>query len=226
MNIIVRTAEGKYIVRPDTTWERDNEDIYIPEFVNRISWTPVLFARVSKPGRSVGEEFAERYYDGIGYGVLLYPDDMFDGSESGLACASCLDHTSFLPFPVYNKVTLDRPENVFELSFAVTEPAGMTAEKDVCSGHSDKLNHSQTIFSHAGASSEAIRKAIAGATRYIYIRTGDIIAIELQPRKPLCARENAENSAAWAAQGYTLCSRASLKATFCENETIDFDIIL
>jgi hypothetical protein len=204
MNIIVRTAEGKYIVRPDTTWERDNEDIYIPEFVNRISWTPVLFARVSKPGRSVGEEFAERYYDGIGYGVLLYPDDMFDGSESGLACASCLDHTSFLPFPVYNKVTLDRPENVFEL----------------------KLNHRQTIFSHSGASSEAIRKAIAGATRYIYIRTGDIIAIELQPRKPLCARENTENSAAWVAQGYTLCSRAGLKATFCENETIDFDIIL
>ena len=242
MNIIVRTAEGKYIVRPDTTWERDNEDIYIPEFVNRITWTPVLFARVSKPGRSVGEEFAERYYDGIGYGVLLYPEDMCDGSETGFACASCLDHTSFLPFPVYNKVTLDRPENMFELSFSVIEPAvielvEMTAETEsACSGGFDKINHHEdgfdkinrckAIFSHAGASSEAIRKAIAGATRYIYIRTGDIIAIELQPRSPLCARENAENSAAWAAEGYTLCSRAGLKAAFCENETIDFDIIL
>ena len=201
MNIVVRTSEGKYIVRPDTTWERDSEDIYVPEFVNRISWTPVLFARVSKPGRSVGEDFAERYYDGIGYGVLLYPEDMCDGSETGFACASCLDHTSFLPFPVYNKVTLDRPGNVFELNFTAVEPVGTSVK----------------LFSHSNASSAAIRKAIAEATRYIYIRTGDIIAIELQPRKPLCSREKTE--------GYAECCRANLKASFCENETIDFDII-
>ncbi len=201
MNIIVRIAEGKYIVRPDTTWERDNEDIYVPEFVNRLSWTPVLFARISKPGRSVGEEFAERYYDGIGYGVLLYPEDMCDGSEAGFACANCLDHTSFLPFPVYNKVTLDRPGNVFDL----------------------RLNDSAVIFSHSCASSQAIRNAIAEATRYIYIRTGDIIAIELQARKPLCARDTVGDSAAFG--DFIPCSRANLKATFCENETIDFDII-
>ena len=200
MNIVVRTAEGKYIVRPDTTWERDNEDIYIPEFVDRISWTPVLFARISKPGRSVGEDFAERYYDGIGYGVLLYPEDMCDGSEAGFACASCLDHTSFLPFPIYNKVTLDRPGNVFELRFS-----------------SDGDSAGSLIFSHSNASSAEIRKAIAEATRYIYIRTGDIIAIELQPRKPLCSRT--------AANGFTACGRAGLKAAFCGNETIDFDII-
>jgi hypothetical protein len=214
MNIIVRTSEGKYIVRPDTTWERDNEDIYVPEFVNRLSWTPVLFARISKPGRSVGEDFAERYYDGIGYGVLLYPEDMCDGSETGFACASCLDHTSFLPFPVYNKVTLDRPENVFELKFTVIEPAsGMTDEKTDADDRTE-------IFSHSGASSGAIRKAIAEATRCIYIRTGDVIAIELQPRKALCARENAG-----ASPDFTPCSRSNLKATFCGNETIDFDII-
>ena len=29
MNIPVITASGKVIVRPDTTWERDNEDVYI-----------------------------------------------------------------------------------------------------------------------------------------------------------------------------------------------------
>ncbi len=220
MNILVRTAEGKYVVRPDTTWERDNEDLYAPEFVNRISWTPVLFARISKPGRSVGEDFAERYYDGIGYGVLLYPEDMCDGSEAGFACANCLDHTSFLPFPVYNKVTLDRPGNAFELSFTPAVPEAASG-----SGRTPEASESIRLFSHCNASSEAIRKAIAEATRYIYIRTGDIIAIELQARKPLCARENAENSAAWAAEGYNLCSRAGLKATFCENETIDFDII-
>ena len=95
MNIPVITASGKVIVRPDTTWERDNEDVYLPEFVNSLSWTPVFFARVSKPGRSIGRAFASRYYDGIGFGVLLYPDDLLDGSEEGFACASCLDKVTF-----------------------------------------------------------------------------------------------------------------------------------
>ena len=188
MNIIVRTAGGKYIVRPDTTWERDNEDVFLPEFVDRVSYTPVLFARVSKPGRSVSERFAERYYDGIGYGVLLYPEDMIDGSEEGFSCASCLDHTSFLTFPVYNKVTLGREGNVFELR-----------------------RNSLPVFSHSGADPEIIRRAIEEATRYIYIRTGDILAIELKPREPLCSR----------AEG-----GVHMSGKFCGNDVLDFKIIL
>ena len=188
MNIVVRTAGGRYIVRPDTTWERDNEDVFLPEFVNRVSYAPVLFARINKPGRSVSEKFAERYYDGIGYGVLLYPEDLIDGSEEGFSCASCLDHTSFLTFPVYNKVTLGRPGNIFELQ-----------------------RGSETIFSHGGASAEMICKAIEEATRYIYIRTGDILAIELESRRLLCSREEGE---------------VHVTGKFCRNDNVlDFKII-
>ncbi|MDO5443617.1 MAG: hypothetical protein Q4G10_08100 [Bacteroidia bacterium] len=188
MNIVVKTASGKYIVRPDTTWERDNEDLFLPEFVSGLSWTPVLFARISKPGRSVGERFGERYYDGIGYGVLLYPEDMLDGSEEGFACASCLDHTSFLPFPVLEK----QPgfEGKFEL-------------EAVRNGEVHKL------FSRSGASPEEIRKAIAEATRFIYIRIGDLIAIELQPRQHLGGRED---------------SSISVKGLFEGSAVIDFHI--
>lgn len=188
MNIVVKTAAGKYIVRPDTTWERDNEDVYLPEFVSEVSWAPVLFARISKPGRSVGEEFAERYYDGIGYGVLLYPENLIDGSAEGFACASCLDHTSFLPFPVYNKITLGREGNVFEL----------------------KADGNQ-IFRYNSANAGMIRKAIAEATRHIYIRTGDIMAIELDSRKTLCRRGDAP---------------LQLSGTYCDNFSLDFKIIL
>lgn len=168
MNIIVKTASGNYIVRPDTTWERDNEDLFVPEFVGGLSWTPVLFARISKPGRSVGEKFGERYYDGIGYGVLLYPEEMLDGSEEGFACASCLDHTSFLPFPIIEK------QAGFEGKFIL---------------EANKSTDTQELFSSNGASPEDIRKAISEATRFIYIRIGDLIAIELQPRQHLCSRE-------------------------------------
>ena len=161
MNIIVRTCSGKYIVRPDTTWERDSEDFYPPEFIDGLSWVPVLFARISRPGRSVGERFADRYFDGVGYGLLLYPDDLMDG-ECGLACASCLDHTSFLPFPVKEKTELSSEESAM------------------------------------------IESAIEEATRYIYIRPGDIIAIELCGRTPLCRRENGTFSYVSDFQGKTL----------------------
>ena len=161
MNIVVRTYSGRYIVRPDTTWERDNEDLYLPDQVKSLSFTPVLFARVSKPGRSVSEKFAERYYDGIGFGVLLYPENFIDGSEEGFACASCLDHSSFLPFPVSDKETLGA-EDVFSLS-------------------ADGVK----LFEGDGCDRQTICRAIAEATRFIYIRTGDVIAIELASRTEL-----------------------------------------
>lgn len=174
MNIVVKTASGKCIVRPDTTWERDNEDFFPPEFVDRLSWSPVLFARVSKPGRSVGEKFAGRYYDEFGYGVLLYPEDLADGSEEGYSCASCLDHTSFLPYPTFSKKLMEqKPE--FRLF------AGRDGEKEL-------------LFESNAATDELIRRAIAEVTRYIYIRIGDLIAVELQSRKNLCSRSDAEIS--------------------------------
>ena len=188
MNIVVKTAGNRFVVRPDTTWERDNEDLFVPEFVSGMSYVPVLFARISKPGRSVGEKFAERYYDGIGFGVLLYPDDMLDGSLEGFACASCLDHTSFLPFPVYNKVTLGQPDNVFEVKV-----------------------DGKSVFTYSEGNQEMICKAIAEATRFIYIRTGDVIAIELQEMKQLCKGSG---------------SRTQVSGSWCGNESFDFNVIM
>lgn len=167
MNIVVRTYSGKYIVRPDTTWEKDSEDFFPPEFVNALTLSPVLVARVLKPGRSVGERFAERYYDFVGFGALLYPEDMLEGSAEGFACASCLDHTSFIPAP----------------SFSAAQIEGQKVKV--------VKNGSEVLFDLEGISGvkEMIAKAIAEATRFIYIRTGDLIAIELAPRGPVASRE-------------------------------------
>lgn len=172
MNIVVKTAAGRCIVRPDTTWEKDNDNFFPPEFVNSLSWSPVLFARICKPGRSVGEKFAGRYYDEVNYGVLLYPDEMLDGSGEGYAQACCLDHTSFLPSPGFPKDILEKNEE-FRLFV-------------------NKDGAEELLFSHSGADDLMIRAAIAEMTRFVYIRTGDLLAIELQPRRPLCQRSDAE----------------------------------
>lgn len=188
MNIVVKTASGKCIVRPDTTWERDNEDFFPPEFVDRLSWSPVLFARVCKPGRSVGEKFAGRYYDEVNYGVLLFPEDLSDGGEESYACLSCLDHTSFLPYPTFPKDILGVGE------FTLT---------------AEKADSAEVLFRHDSATDGMIRSAIDEVTKYVYIRIGDLIAIELQPRKPLCSRSD---------------RTTRLTAMFAGTRTTDFQI--
>lgn len=164
MNIIVRTYGGHYVTRPDTTWEKDNEDFFPPDFTDSFAWTPVVFARICKPGRSVGERFVRRYYDRVGYGILLYPADHIGEGPEQYAEALTLDHTSFLPDP---KMSIEEANGKSfsvlmdgELLLDSTEvPAGVLIDNAVCE-----------------------------ATKRLYIRTGDIIAVELAGRAPLCTR--------------------------------------
>lgn len=163
MNIIVKTDGGKIVTRPDTSWDRKNEDLYTPEFVESVSFAPVLFARLCRPGKSIAGRFADRYWDGFGYGVLLYADNLVDGSPEGFASASCLDHTSFLPSPVYQKVVLGHPGNSFVLK----------------SGR-------KTLFEHSDASAGMVNKALEEASGHLLVRAGDLLAIELDRRRTIC----------------------------------------
>lgn len=193
MNIIVKTSGGRAVVRPDTTWEKDNEDFYPPEFVEKVTYSPVIFVRISKPGRSVEQKFASRYYDSVNFGVLLYPENLIDGSPEGFAGASCLDHTSFLPFPLRGLETLGS-EGCFELAINGKEE-----------------------FSRGSFSMNMIDQAIAEATRMIYIRTGDLLAIELRERCPLISRTGNEPD-----QNGT----ARVSAVWLGDTTLDFKVIL
>ena len=186
MNIIVKTSSGHITVRPDTTWEKDNEDFYPPEFVEELTYSPVLFARVLKPGRSVGRKFASRYYDSVGYGVLLYPENMLDGSPEGYAQAICLDHTSFLPAPTFPPQRLEE-DGQFHL-----------------------FMNEQELFTFDHPSLNMIEEAIVLATRLLYIRTGDLIAIELTARRQLTTRHDANTR---------------LTGTLGQDKILDFQII-
>ena len=103
MNIIVKPyGSNLCYCRPDTTWERENKDFYSPECVNDIYWTPVVFARVSKAGKCVGRKFVERYYDGVGCGMLLYCGtsglSVNSGDPRNPATAGCALQRSTGPF--------------------------------------------------------------------------------------------------------------------------------
>lgn len=166
MNIIVRPyGSDLCYCRPDTTWERENKDLYSPECVNEWHWAPVLFARISKAGKCIGPKFVSRYYDGFSFGMLLYNDP-----EQGLAFSSCADHTSILPLPLYNPVVLENEENIFRIFANDTEISSTNPCKDL------------------------LEDTICKASERTSLRIGDFVAVELAPLASLASRTSGEFS--------------------------------
>lgn len=203
MNIAVRHLDGTCTCRPDTTWERENKDIYAIPAVCAYRYAPVLFVRVSKAGKCVGYKFASRYYDGFNFGVLLYgglppgapvketPATCTGAETSLLHWSSCLDHSSILPFPLYNPLVLGNEEKEFRLR-----------------------KNGTILFSTVEGSAEMAGNAIAEVSELVSLRIGDIIAIELQEPSPLVERPS--DSAA---------QDCLLTGEFLETETFRHEII-
>lgn len=167
MNIIARPyGSDRCYCRPDTTLQKENRDLYCPDNVKRISWAPVLFARIAKAGKFVGEKFASRYYDGLNFGALFY---FHDESPSELAFTSCADHTSLLPFPLYNPVVMENERNSFVF------------RKD-----------DEVLYTCQAAGVKAIEEAIIQASQTTSLRIGDLIAIELAPVSILAERKGGD----------------------------------
>ena len=166
MNIIVKPYDSELCYcRPDTTWERENKDFYSPECVNEIRWAPVVFARISKAGKCIGEKFTERYFDGIGCGMLMY---CHIDTDSSTAFTSCIDHTTILPHPLYNPAIL-QGQKIF------TVPVN-GEEKSV--DLSDAMAH--------------IKEALCNASRLTSLRIGDFVAVELDTIQTLAKRDDSQ----------------------------------
>ena len=170
MNIVVKPyGSDLCYCRPDTTWERENRDFYSPECVNEVLWTPVVFARISKAGKCVGRKFAERYYDGIGCGMLMYCKVGDDG------ISSCVDHTSILPMPLYNPVVLED-----EKEFVIVK-GNVNEDKYVFPGSQDTWKL-------------LLEEAICSASQLTSLRIGDFVAVELSQHTPLAVRQTGQTS--------------------------------
>ena len=165
MNIIVKPyGSDLCYCRPDTTWERENKDFYSPECVNEIYWTPVVFARISKAGKCVGKKFVERYYDGIGCGMLMYCGN-----------SVIVDKSSILPHPLFQPVVLeDEKEFVVNVS-----PEDMGLHPGVMS--------TPVILSGA---KDLLKESICNASQLTSLRIGDFVAVELTELQKLASKEN------------------------------------
>ena len=202
MNIIVKPyGSDLCYCRPDTTWERENRDFYSPECVNEVLWTPVVFARVSKAGKCIGKKFAQRYYDGVGCGMLMYCRVM------DLPVTSCVDHTSILPMPLYDPVVLE-DEKAFEVmrngeSYVTLRNSGTNADLSTEQVQDDTQSGRCEWIS-------LLEDALCKASQLTSLRIGDFIAVELAPIAVLSSREDA---------------KVSVNGTFCGNESFNFNIL-
>ena len=175
MNIIVKPYGSELCYcRPDTTWERENKDFYTPECVNEIYWSPVVFARVSTAGKCVGKKFVERYYDGVGCGMLLYcgtSTTPSEGSAGVRSLSEVVDRSSILPHPLFQPVVLEG-----EKEFIVS-----------CQ-HDAALSHNIIL---SGAK-DLLEEALCNASQLTSLRIGDFVAVELRELQKLASREEAD----------------------------------
>ena len=197
MNIIVKPyGSSLCYCRPDTTWERENKDFFSPECVNEIYWTPVVFARVSKAGKCVGRKFVERYYDGVGCGMLLYcgtSTTSFDGSAGVRWLSEVVDRSSILPHPLFQPMVLeDEKEFIVSCQHEAQDDAAMS-HHIILSGAKDLLE-----------------EALCNASQLTSLRIGDFVAVELRELQKLASREETD---------------IAVKGEFCEKDVFSFNIV-
>ena len=204
MNIIVSlfgSNGADYCFRPDTTLEKESFDYYIPDGVSELTYSPVLFVRLCRAGKAIGEKFAGRYYDSGGFGVLLYGESIIgSGAAAGLSMASSLDKTSLLPFPLIDKDLLENGGNSFSLSVnerSMNEHSVNEHSVNERSANERSLNGNGTFACHPDFA--GIPEILHRISLRTSLRTGDIVAVELGERLPihagekLCGMLNGEN---------------------------------
>ncbi|MBR5836265.1 MAG: hypothetical protein IKY66_08920 [Bacteroidales bacterium] len=169
MNIIVKPNGSELCYcRPDTTWERENRDFYVPEGIGSISWAPVVFARVSKAGKCISPKFASRYFDAFSFGMLMYCNPEQSEGCCNIAFTSCADHTSVLPSSLLSADRLEEGN------------VGYIVHKN-----------GNEVFS-ACADRNIIEDAICKASKLTSLRIGDYVVAELTDLAVLAVKSEAE----------------------------------
>lgn len=162
MNIIVSPYKKEgFLCRPDSTLIRAIEEYYIPDEVDQISATPILYIKTLRAGKAISNRFVERYVDSYGFGILLHPTlkkEYFEGAYERPFIENSLDYTSIIPL----------------LSFP-------DAELKAASNHKFKvtINYKDVFGDFIYPSYNEIIGKISTVSKYCSLRIGDFIAIEL-----------------------------------------------
>ena len=142
-------------MKPDTAVLKKGSDFYIPEFSNHVHYELELVLKISKGGKYIQEENADKYYDEIGLGIDFTARDLQSQLKAkGLPweLAKGFDGSAVLS-EFYKKEDFDMKNINFSL---------IKNKEQVQNG-----NTSLMIFSP--------EKIIAFVSQYFTLRVGDLI---------------------------------------------------
>ncbi len=142
-------------MKPDTAVLKKGSDFYIPEFSNDVHYELELVLKISKGGKYIQEENADKYYDEIGLGIDFTARDLqseLKGKGLPWELAKGFDGSAVLS-EFYKKEDFDMKNINFSL---------MKNKEQVQNG-----NTSLMIFSP--------EKIIAFVSQYFTLKVGDLI---------------------------------------------------
>lgn len=176
MNILVSPYEARGVMsRPDTSWARLSDDLYLDDSVTGLSFTPVMYGRIDKPGKFITPPFAHRYMKGEGgFGILLYVEDLLASRhESAFAQSMCMDHTSYLSCD-YRSLSPEETGGKGPFTVSVDEEVLYRSP-----GMGEALPGGEAL------SLATLRNRLCEASRVMLVRSGDLMCMELSGRIPL-----------------------------------------
>ena len=147
-----------FYLKPDTALLRNGHTFYIPDVCTRMSGALSIVVRINRLGRTITPRFAYRYYAETALGFCLYAADLLE--------QNCTDGFSFAP-----ACALDYSPPLSECFTPVS-----------------KSNLLEDIFAWEdwrGHFTGSIEQTITHISRYIFLKMGDLIWMELHPPLPL-----------------------------------------
>lgn len=134
----------------------------MPDEVEKITATPVIYFKTLRAGKAVANRFVERYLDSYGFGLILHPTlkkDVFPDNEGTTEFVeNSLDYTTIIPllsFPERELYPLSRH------SFEVT------------------IDYKEAYPPFLFPTMDEIKEKIALISHYCSLRIGDFITHEL-----------------------------------------------
>jgi 2-keto-4-pentenoate hydratase/2-oxohepta-3-ene-1,7-dioic acid hydratase in catechol pathway len=145
-----------FFLKPDSALVTANRPFYFPEFSKNVQYELEVVIRINRLGRSIEEQYADRYYNEVALGVDFTARDLqAEQKKKGLPweIAKGFDYSA----PVSEFLPLKEFGDIHNLSFRL-DLNGKTVQEG---------NTSLMIFS--------FEKIIAYVSRFMTLKTGDMI---------------------------------------------------
>jgi len=166
VKIIVFPNKTKdFYCKPDNTQNRNSSDFFLPDFFNDTSVAISLAVKINKSVKFTSQEFAKRYYSEWGLGITFYPENLIKSTKNFFLAAKILsaDNTAFLSERFLPLEEIGKNEY---LNFIVDNTLVYNNQLA-----NDILNE--------------INKSIEEASKFLTLKCGDFIFIELMERLPV-----------------------------------------